>query len=414
MNTKKITNIYKDIKENTFLHECLKAWNNSETALDFDFWGAVWIISVLVQRNFLLVRPTAPLFPNFYILFIAESGIARKSFAVTRSKYLLQNIVDNYDDLNVITAQTTPQKFNILLTKSSIEKGKSLVNINCSEFITLFKNKSIIEFFTDIFDCPNERKGHGSISHGEINIRNLYATCLAASTPNYYFKAITKEEVEGGFTSRCIIVPAEKGKRKIAWGYEYDQSKLIKLGKKLVDFIQQQPATREVSTKAIQRYSQWYLRKRSSGDLFTRNFEAREQDHVLKLACLLSLNDFCNKIEEQHINLAIKIIQNIKKKAQKFINKELTIETNDTMTKIIERIRDIIHSKAENGIIHRELYLRVHNSCTSDEFNYIINTMHELGMIEKLQPYKRKAVIYRETKNLYKIDIKNITKMFNM
>lgn len=402
-------NFYNFIKPRTFIYEYMKYCENLETPKDFDFWGAVWIISLILNRHLVINRPNAPLFPNFYITLIADSGECRKSTAINCANDVLSQIIDEKDKINIMTSTTSTARFNYILTKASLEDKKCTIGINCSEFITFYKNKNIIECFTDLYDCPTERIGYGTFTNGEINIRNVFVSSFAASTPNYYFKAITKEEIEGGFTSRNIIIPAETGKRRIAWSESIGStSGSVVIGREIKKFIASSQIQFNLSTKAIQRYSQWYLRRRKSNDLYTRTFEAREQDFVLKLAAILAVNDRVREISEEHIQNAIKVIQNVKKKAQKFFNSELYVEETDTYTKTVERIRDIIHSKGSNGIQHRELYLRVHNSCTSDEYNYIINMMHELGMIEKLQPYKSKAVIYRETKNLYKIDITKV------
>lgn len=395
------------IKRNSFIYEYLKYCDNMETAEDFDFWGAIWIISLLTKRNIKINRPSNKLYPNFYITLIADSGVARKSTAINTAKKILYDIIGNDDEINLLTSTTSARKLSYVLTRTSEESNKCIIGINCPEFITFYKNKNVIECFTDFYDCPDERKGYGSITNGEINIHNIFVSSFSASTSNYYFKAITKEEVEGGFTSRNIIIPAEKGKRKIAWGEEYDTTKLIATGKKLAKFISKITEI-GLSISAIQRYSGWYVRRKQSTDLYTRTFESREQDFVLKLAAILALNEHKDKIDIDILNLAIKIIQKVKKNAIKFFNDEVYYEQTDNMTRTIERIRDIIHSKGSNGIQHRELYLRVHNSCTSDDYNYIINMMHELGMIEKLQPYKSKAVIYRETKNLYNINTEKI------
>lgn len=402
-------NFYNFIKPRTFIYEYMKYCENLETPKDFDFWGAVWIISLILNRHLVINRPNAPLFPNFYITLIADSGECRKSTAINCANDVLSQIIDEKDKINIMTSTTSTARFNYILTKASLEDKKCTIGINCSEFITFYKNKNIIECFTDLYDCPTERIGYGTFTNGEINIRNVFVSSFAASTPNYYFKAITKEEIEGGFTSRNIIIPAEAGKRRIAWSESIGStSGSVIIGREIKKFVANSQIQFNLSAKAIQRYSQWYLRRRKSNDLYTRTFEAREQDFVLKLAAILAVNDKVFEISEEHIQNAIKVIQNVKKKAQKFFNSELYVEEIDTYTKTVERIRDIIHSKGSNGIQHRELYLRVHNSCTSDEYNYIINMMHELGMIEKLQPYKSKAVIYRETKNLYKIDITKV------
>lgn len=394
------------LPKNTFLYEYIKYCDNLETATDFDFWSGVWCLSMLCNRNVQIQRPNSPLFMNFYITLIAESGIARKSTAVNLAKDIVSFSTDEEKDkIQLVNSTTSASKFNFILTKSSYKYDKCVIGLTCPEFITFFKNKSVIECFTDLYDCPNERKGYGTFTNGEIDIRNVFVSTLSASTPNYYFKAIGEEEIEGGFTSRNIIVYANKGKRKIAWAKENDKTKLRTEFRKIKEFIPKQFTTIELTSSAIRRYSSWYERRRLSTDLYSRSFEAREQDFVLKLAGILAINEGFLSINENHISTAIKIINYQKKIAQKFFNDELYTEEKSSIEKTIEKVREIIHSKSTNGIGHRELYLRVHNSCTNDEFNYIINIMHELGLIEKLQIYNSKQIIYREASNMYKVPI---------
>lgn len=403
----------KMIPNKTFLSEYLNCTDNFETAKDFDFWSAIWIISLLVNRKLYIDRPSMPIFMNFYITFLADSGIARKSTAVNFARDILNKLLDkklNY--LQTINGSSSSQMFNYALTKASYDYKKCIIGLNVPEFITFFKNKNIIECFTDLYDCPTERKGYGTFTNGDVNVSNVFISCLSASTPNYYLKAVSEEEIEGGFTSRNIVVHAEKGKRKIPWGEETDTTKVLEAGRKLRDFICSINATNTISLtdNAIRRYSSWYTRRKLANDLYTRSFETREQDYVLKLAGILAINEHSIWIDAKNIENAIKIITYYKKQAQKFFNKEIYAEENDDLSKIITRIRDIIHSKAENGIQHRELYLRIHNSCSNDLYNYIINVMHELGLIEKLQVYGSKAIIYRETRDIYKIPLEKIIK----
>lgn len=402
--------ITKDLfPKNSFIYEYLNYSDNLETATDFDFWSSIWCLSILCNRNLQIYRPNSPLFMNFYITLIADSGIARKSTAVNLAKDIVSfNNDEEVDKIQLVNSTTSASKFNFILTKSSYKYDKCVIGLTCPEFITFFKNKNVIECFTDLYDCPNERKGYGTFTNGEIDIRNVFVSSLSASTPNYYFKAIGEEEIEGGFTSRNIIVYANKGKRKIPWAKESDKTKLRTEFRKVKEFIPKQFTTIKLTNSAIRRYSSWYERRRLSTDLYSRSFEAREQDFVLKLAGLLAINEGFLIINENHISTAIKIINYQKKIAQKFFNDELYTEEKSTLQKTVERIREIIHSKASNGIGHRELYLRVHNSCTNDEYNYIINTMHELGLIEKLQGYNSKQIIYREVSNIYKVPVENI------
>lgn len=395
----------------SFIHDYLEYCDNLETATDFDFWSAVWCISLLCNRNFIINRPNSPLYMNFYITLIAESGLCRKSTAIGVANSLINSCIEpEYDGIQLLNSGTSTSKFNYVLTKASYKHKKCVIGITASEFITFYKNKNIIECFTDLYDCPNERKGYGTFTNGEIDISNVFVTALSASTPNYYFKAIGEEEIEGGFTSRNIIVYAERGKRKIPWANANNKENIEKRYGEIKQFVtkSQESSKINLTDGAIRYYSSWYKRRRLSNDLYSRSFESREQDYVLKLSGILAINEGFLVINENHIKLAIKIIDYQKKKAQKFFNNEIFVEEKTTLQKCIERIRDIIHSKAANGIGHRELYLRVHNSCTNDEYNYIINTMHELGLIEKLQGYNSKQIIYREVANMYKMPVENI------
>lgn len=407
-------NNLKKIKKNSFLSKYLEYCENLETPKSFDFWSGIWILSMLCNRQVKILRPNAPLFPNFYITFIADSGICRKSTAVSLAKTILSKIIDNSDKITIVDSKSSEAKFVYELTKSSKTQNSCILGINSSEFITFFKNKTVIESFIDFYDCPERRIGYGTFQNGDIELRNVFVSCLAGSTPNYYFKAISKEEIEGGFTSRSIIIKEEKGKKKIAWGTECRYDGVIDAGKKLRKFLHKCSNSAVLSPDAIRRYTSWYTKRRLSNDIYTKSFESREQDFVLKLACILSINsqNLDKKgnilINSEEIDQAIKIIKEIKINASNFFNSTVYEEENDDMFKKVKRLIDIIHSKGANGIKHRELYLRVHNSLSNDDFNYLINLFHELGMIEKLQPYNSKAVIYRETKDIYSIDLESL------
>lgn len=395
------------IKPNTFIYKYLKYCDNFETPQSFDFWSAIWILSILCNRKVIINRPNNKLFTNFYITFIADSGVCRKSTALKFAKNILQSI-DN-KSYHLIDSSSSQAKFIFELTKSSKLENKCIIAVNASEFINFYNNKTIIETFLDLYDCPDRREGYGTFSNGNILLNNVFVSSLSAGTPNSLLQALTKDSIENGFTSRSIFIREQKGKRKIPWGTEHaGNDELIKAGTEINRFISTEHSKINFTDSAIQRYSTWYVRRRTSTDLYTRTFESREQDYVLKLATLLAINNLSIEITDKEIEIATKIINNVKKEASKYFNNDLYKEDKDLMQITIEKIINIIHSKGQNGIKHRELYLRVHNSCSIDDFTYIINMLHELDLIEKLQPYKSKTVIYRETKNIFNYDIKSI------
>lgn len=408
-------NIKSNFNEDTFIYKYLSLCESLETAEDFDFWGAIWILSLLCNRNILINRPNLYLYPNFYIILVANSGIARKSTAISFAKNIL-NEINTTDKIHILSSTVSSQKFNQTLSKLSKKNSNCVIGINCSEFITFYKNKSLIYQLTDYYDCPNERKGYGTISNGNINIYNLFISSYTGSTPNYYIKAVNEDEICGGFTSRNIIIPAEKGKRRIAWGTDDNSNKeVIRIGKEIQRFIINSKGVCNLSTEAIRRYTNWYNRRRLNRlDLFLQSFESREQDYILKLACLFAINDMTLEISEKHINLAIKFINHYKINSHKYFKDEVYKEDKDDLSILIDKIKKFIYSSGPSGIYHQQLFNHVKAKCDIETFRYIISIMHEFEMIDILQPYKSKALIYRATKNINKIRVKDILNNINM
>lgn len=406
---------YNMINKDSFIGQYLEYCKNLETNKDFDFWGAIWCISIIVNRRLIIPRPNAPLFPNFYIALIAESGIARKSTAVGFANKILTNILTNSDnEIHLISSKMTNAKFIQTLNEFTREFNCSIIGLNIEEFVTMYKNADLIETLTDLYDNPTERTGYGTLSNGNINIRNVFISSLSGSTPNYYLKVVSDEEIAGGFSSRNIVIPANGAKRKIPWT-EHDKTivSIIQEGQKINKFVKESDKRQfEISNGAIQRYSNWYLRRKQSKDLYTRTFESREQDHVLKLAGLLAINSYRFTIEEEDIQIAIKIITKVKKKASAFFNYEIKQDDTDQLQVLMDKIRNYIYASGENGIKYRDLFMHVHNSCSKEDLEYILNLFHELDMIEKLQPYRSKTVIYRGGKNLFNCNTKQLLAKF--
>ena len=249
---------------------------------------------------------------------MADSGICRKSTAVKIAKNILQSICKE-NSYHLLDSYSSQAKLVYELTKSSKTENKCIMAVNASEF-TIAETGSatmmptIIETFLDLYDCPDRRIGYGTFSNGNISLNNVFVSCLSASTPDNYLRSMDKENIENGFTSRNIIIRADKGKRKIPWGTEgTGTEKLTELGTEISKFVSEQHTENFFTDQAIRQYSSWYVRRRTSTDLYTRTFESREQDFVLKLATLLAINELSIQVTENHIKIAIKIIQNVKK-----------------------------------------------------------------------------------------------------
>src|SRR5690606_2971874 len=139
---------------------------------------------------------------------------------------------------------------------------------------------------------PSSRMGGGTIGRGKTEIRDVFLSFLAASTPTWLARAINPDVVEGGFTSRCMFIVSEQRKKRIAWpsAKNEDTSWFVEELQK----IRQKAATvqrLDLTPGALKAFTTWYNNKTESRDPFSASFESREDAHVLRLAGYLAVDD---------------------------------------------------------------------------------------------------------------------------
>ena len=75
--------------------------------------------------------------------------------------------------------------------------------------------------------------------------------------------------------------------------------------------------------------------------------------------------------------------------------------------KVLIKIRKTLLLAGLNGIQHRSLYMKVHHDIDNNTFRYIMNILHELGLIEKLK-VSHNSTIYRASDTLETFDISTV------
>ena len=254
-------NIYdKIIPKDSFIGKYLTMMDCFETPKAFDFWSAVWVLSSILNRRCFIDRPSIPLFMNFYIVFVADSGICRKNTAVVMAQDILDQVLDE-KSVTVINSGTRPQSLYMMLSDRTAKQLPNNICINIPEFITFFKQKEMLDIFSDLYDCPHKRRGYNGKNSYEF--RNVFINLLSASTPNNYFSIISEDQLEDGFNSRVVMLPTNKPKKKVGIideSFREKREAVIKTSKEILqkDIVQiafNKSATR--SFKAIYRRTRY-------------------------------------------------------------------------------------------------------------------------------------------------------------
>jgi len=385
------------VPPDSFIGQYMEYMSDTETAKSYDFWCALWAIGTGVGRDVYVDRPRAPVRLNWYLILAAESGTTRKSTAI-------RSIVSIVGQSNsILSGKTSPEALELILHEASRTNGQATANFAVSELVTILGREGYMStmpgLLTDLYDCPDLRTSPGTLKSGEIIQRNVYVTFLSASTPSWLVTAINPSVIEGGFTSRVIFVVDDARKRAIAWPTTQSSDRV---GELQTSYSRLCAKAREVGPIAInpnglRKFTSWYNKRTTSNDPFQSSFEAREDDHVLRLAACLAINDGTYELQSSHIRIAIEVITESKRRASNLFG-----TSYDTTTRIgdcVGRVRTILIEAGQDGIAHTRLYKRINHKLDSVEFNLLMKILHESDMIQVFK-IKNGGKHYRATKNI--------------
>lgn len=379
----------------------MKYMSAVETSSSYDFWCAIWLIGTCCGRSVLVDRPRAPVYLNWYLILAAESGITRKSSAIREAGKLADR---GTDGPSVISTKTTPEQIEYLLGEQSRTRGRAYVALIYPELVSILGKESYMHhmpgFLTDIYDGVSRR---GRLDRPDII--DPFVCFLSASTPSWLVTAINPQVIEGGFASRVIFVCDDKRKRSIPWPHDTEESIRDNARSLLGVCVRsaREVERLQINPSGLQRFSRWYNTRSPNTDPFRSSFEAREDDHVLRLASCLAINDLSFELQSGHIVAAIKIIADVKDRAFQLFG-----GSYDTKSKVsggIDRVKEVLLQFGMDGIKHSDLHRRCQHHLSGADLKLLVRIMHELGMVQVFEIAGTRGKVYRATKNIEQLNM---------
>lgn len=375
------------VPPDSFLGRYLKYMDTQETSRVFDWWCGLWCISSACGRAMVVARPRAPVYLNMFVILVGESGVARKTTSVNMAMNLVRPVLAKHN-IGFMDAKATPEKLEELLMLRTQNLGCSEMVIACPELAVMLGTEQYIAtmpvLFTDLYDCPAIRSAGGTVSRGTVILENVWLNLLSASTPVWLLKSINPNVIEGGFTSRSYFIVSNEPKRKIPWPEASDPTLFQDMRDDLHIIANEARTKRSVTldTKAMTRFVAWYEDRPRSMDTFKQAFESREDAHVLRIAALLSINDGSFVIQRGHINVAVSMILDMKTNAARVFD---TAELRTKFATGLDVIRSSLVSSGMDPILKSQLYNRVRHHMNFQEFNTLIEVMHEVRAIQRFE-----------------------------
>lgn len=396
-------NYKKLVPEDSFIGQYMEYMSVVETASAYDFWCAMWGIGVECGRDVFVDRPNSPVYLNWYVILAAESGTTRKSTAVSSITRLISS-----DRQLLLTGKTSPEALEYLLHRESREHSRAAITFSISELVTILGREGYMStmpgLLTDLYDSPAKRISPGTLKSGELQQENVYVNFLSASTPAWLVTAINPTVIEGGFTSRVIFVVEDDRKASIAWPTVRDadatdrlRGLLRRTGEEGRSF-----GTIAISEGGLRKFTKWYNSRSNHNDPFQSSFEAREDDHVLRAAACLCINDGILEIQTTHVTTAIRVIMECKRRANQLFGGDFSQTAR--LAEAVTRVREILLASGTDAIQHSVLQRKVSHKLDAKELKVLLSVMHESGMIQ-IFDIKAGGKMYRPTKAIEKFGV---------
>lgn len=355
-----------------FLTDFVNTGRGMESPTLFFVWNCLWLISTVMKREAWLRWYPGKLWPNLYVILVAPPSLCRKSSSLNIATSLLRDLphtmpdsLEAYKkDTKIITGKTTPEGLLGTLVPEkrvflegtpdggtgrmvTVEKG-SQVAISISEFATFLGKQQytsgMVNLLTDLFDCQ-DTNSEITRGRGDIPLKDIYVTLMAAITPDGLKLSIPEEAFGGGFMSR-LMVAYQDVPTKI-----YSIPKAIE-GYPTVDDLRTKLAWIALNARgeyyltpeAFQYYDEWYHKWKAS--LFAQGMENKEEFRtdslMLRTALLL-------RAQEYRVGQDI-TLENIKT-AKRLV--EYTTATAKRATEDVGATRYQVHLNAIKRVLQR-------------------------------------------------------------
>jgi hypothetical protein len=206
-----------------WITEYLRYTDNTESAAIFHKWTGISVIAAALRRKTWFNFGRIQVFPNMYIVFVSEPGIARKTQAISFGEEILTEISGITLAADTTTVQALLDDLEEAMTSHLMPNGENFTHasltISSGEFESFLGDKRdnarMLVILTDLFDCKKKPFKTRTRHSGSNEIPNPYLNLIAATTPESLANSLPSTAIGGGLTSRIIFIWAEGKRRKV-------------------------------------------------------------------------------------------------------------------------------------------------------------------------------------------------------
>lgn len=370
----------------------------TESAPLFHKWVGISMLAAALRKKTWLSLGRIKIFPNLYVVLVAEPGIARKTQSISYGSSILNEVSSIITSADAITKEALLQD----LESSAVDEQMpdttifrhSSLNIISKEFESFLgqkqENTKMLVLLTDLYDSQELPWKYRTKNSGSSTVPSVFLNILGATTPDSLASCLPPSAIGGGLTSRIIFVWSSAKTKKIP--FPEMTPELEQLKQDLIHdltIISRVVGNYSFAPDAMEYWKNWYLSydetspRRICKDPSFNGWYSRKPMFINKLSIILTAaktNELI--IKQEVIENAIALLEEAESTmGQTFcaIGKSEFAAETDLLMGIIRQY---------NFISEKQLMQMVWRDVDSRKFDTVITTILKTGKCKRL--YKDK------------------------
>lgn len=371
----------------------LEYTEDTESPLIFHKWVGISMIAAAMRKKTWLSLGRLKIYPNMYVVLVAEPGVARKSQAISYGIDIMNEVNNIVLSADEITKEALLQDLESSAMDDQLEDGSvlrhsslSIISREFESFLGQKKdNTKMLVLLTDLFDCQEIPRKYRTKHSGSNTIPSVYLNILAATTPDSLASSLPSSAIGGGLTSRILFIWASGRQKKIAIP-SYNEH-LKGLRKDLIrdlSIISLITGRFWFSDECMENWIAWYNRydeldpKRICTDPAFRGWYSRKPLFLQKLAMIFTAAKTSKKIIEwDAFELAIEFLEEV----EQFMGRTFVAVGRSEVTADVAIVMNIIK---QYEIIEEKTLLRmVWRDIDYKKFDNVIETIVRSGQAKR-------------------------------
>lgn len=292
-----------------FLEEFLRVTETVESPTSFLTWAAFCGVGAILRDNtwFEFKARRNRVYPNLYVLLLADSGESRKSTPMK----IINPLIKVANNTKLIEGRASIQGVirelgNVLTLNGKMIKDASALLYSEEFRAFLVKDPSTTSLLTDLYDFHTSWDVTLKGEEKQI-LKNVCLSLLTASNEAFLKTMFTPEDLYGGLVGRMVIVKESGPRFKNSGMYDEIEEGIWEPLEHHIRYLATLQSGPAIFTEEAKRYyHDWYMNLNFTNKSGT-GWEARVHTTILKLSIILAAcePEWKKLVEKRHIDAAI-------------------------------------------------------------------------------------------------------------